>query len=297
MKRFKTERWNSLKHDKRYMLIPFLKHKDRAVVLVVIHGSASDVDMDKSAVASTAMTPTAIKTLQRNHRFRSLFNQLGLNPKARTAAIEAIMAIAADSGAHCFTVEAHASQTFLETTNAITFTDEDMEVQYPDHRRPLYLSAAINEVQARRALVDTGSCINLIPLSTIQAAEISQKKIKGAPMEIKGFGGVGEYTKGHIQLVLKVGPIVALTQFHVVDSVIPYHILLGRPWLHKHQLIPSTYHQCVKGRLNGKPIRIAANLTPFDQSESHFVEAALYDEITPTGKASLAKPFGIPLPK
>ena len=116
-------------------------------------------------------------------------------------------------------------------------------------------------------------------------------------MEIKGFGGVGEYTKGHIQLVLKVGPIVALTRFHVVYSVVPYHILLGRPWLHKHQLIPSTYHQCVKGRLNGKPIQIAANSTPFDQSESHFVEAALYDKVASVGEASLAKPFGIPLSK
>ena len=73
-------------------------------------------------------------------------------------------------------------------------------------------------------------------------------------MEIKGFGGIGEYTKGHIQLVLKVGPIVALTWFHVVDSVVPYHRLLGRPWLYKHQLISSTYHQCVKMRLNEKPI-------------------------------------------
>jgi hypothetical protein len=156
---------------------PFLKHKDRGVVSVVIHGSTSDVDVDESATASTAMTPTAIKTLQRNPRFRSLFNQLGLNPEARTAATEAIMAIAADSGAHCFTAETHASRAFLETTNAITFTDEDMEVQYPDHRHPLYLSATINEVQVRRALVDNGSCINLIPLSTIQAAEIPQKKI------------------------------------------------------------------------------------------------------------------------
>jgi hypothetical protein len=276
---------------------PFLNHKEKGTVSVVIHGNASDVDMDEPVAANSAMTPTAIKALQRNLRFRSLFNQLGLNPEARTAATEAIMAIAADSGAHCFTAETHASRAFLETTNAITFTDEDMEVQYPDHRRPLYLSATINEVQVRRALVDTGSCINLIPLSTIQAAEISQRKIQGAPMEIKGFGGVGEYTKGHIQLVLKVGPIVSLTRFHVVDSVVPYDILLGRPWLHKHQLIPSTYHQCVKGRLNGKPIRIAANSTPFDQSESHFVEAALYDEITPAGEASLAKPIGIPLPK
>ena len=108
------------------------------------------------------------------------------------------MAIVADSGARCFTAETHANRTFLETTNAITFTDEDMEVQYPDHWRPLYLSATINEVQVRRALIDTSSCINLIPLSTIQAAEIYQKKIKEAPMEIKGFGGIGEYTKGHI---------------------------------------------------------------------------------------------------
>ena len=53
----------------------------------------------------------------------------------------------------------------------------------------------------------------------------------------------------------------------------------------------------MKGRLNGKPIRIAANPTPFDQSESHFVEAALYDEIAPVREASLAKPVGIPLPK
>ena len=83
-------------------------------------------------------------------------------------------------------------------------------------------------------------------------------------MEVKVFGGAAEYTRGHIQLVLKVGPIIALTRFHVIDSVVPYHELLGRPWLHKHQLISSTYHQCVMGRLNRKPIRIAANSTPFD---------------------------------
>ena len=82
-----------------------------------------------------------------------------------------------------------------------------------------------------------------------------------------------------------------------MDSVVPYHILLGRPWLHKHQLVSSTYHQCVKGRLNGKPIRIVANPTPFNQSESHFVKEALYDEVAPAGEASLAKLVGIPLPK
>jgi hypothetical protein len=112
---------------------PFLKHKDKVVVLVVIHMNASDADMDEPVAMSTTMTPTAIKTLQRNPRFRSFFNQLGLNLEARTAATETIMTIAAKFGAHCFTAETYACRTFLETTNAITFTDEDMDVQYPDH--------------------------------------------------------------------------------------------------------------------------------------------------------------------
>ena len=56
------------------------------------------------------------------------------------------MSIVADSGMKCFTVESHVSRAYLETTNAITFTDEDMEVEHPDHRRLLYLMATINGV-------------------------------------------------------------------------------------------------------------------------------------------------------
>jgi hypothetical protein len=39
-----------------------------------------------------------------------------------------LISIAVESGAQCFTAEAHASRAYLETTNAISFTDENMEV-------------------------------------------------------------------------------------------------------------------------------------------------------------------------
>uniref|UniRef100_A0A2N9FW67 Integrase catalytic domain-containing protein n=1 Tax=Fagus sylvatica TaxID=28930 RepID=A0A2N9FW67_FAGSY len=207
-------------------------------------GSTSDMEVDESAVADTTLTPAAVRTLQKSPKFKSLFNQLGLGPEARNAATEAIIAIAADSGATCFTAEAHASRAFLETTNAVTFTDEDMEVQYPDH----------------------------LPAPLCVCSNIPQHKIQGAPIEVTGFGGAAEYTMGHIQLVLRVGPIVALTRFHVVNSEVPYH-----------------------GRLNGKPIRIAANPSPFDQTEAHFIEAALYDELS-TKEPPIIKPSGTPLP-
>lgn len=70
----------------------------------------------------------------------------------------------------------------METTNAITFTDKNMEVKHLDHRRPLYLMAAINGVHVRRALVDIRASLNLIALSTLEAVGLVDKRIMGAPM-------------------------------------------------------------------------------------------------------------------
>ena len=171
-----------------------------------------------------------------------------------------------------------------------------MEVQHPDHSKPLYIAAQINDVYIRRALVDTGASLNLIPTSTLKVVGIPLSRIAGALIEVFGFAGIYECTIGSIQSALKMGPIVALTRFHIIHSPVSYHALLGRPWLHKHKLVPSTYHQCVKGRFNGKPIRIPANLTPFDLSKAHYFEATFYDELTLSGEDSTSRPVGIPLP-
>ena len=191
-------------------------------------------------------------TLQRSSWFENLFDQLELMANERRMAIEALVSIALGAGVGCLTAETRSNRAFLEDTNEITFSDEDMEVRYPDYRRPLYLVGSINQIPIKQALVDTSASVNLIPLSTLQAAGIPENKILGHPMEVTGFRGRGEYTERHLQLWLKVGPIAFHTRFLVVKIEVLYHILLGQPWLHKHRLVPSMYHQCVKGRLNGR---------------------------------------------
>ena len=64
-------------------------------------------------------------------------------------------------------METRVDKTFLQDTNEITFNDEDMEVGYSDHRRPLYLATSINQIPIKRALVDTGVSVNFIPLNTL----------------------------------------------------------------------------------------------------------------------------------
>ena len=223
-------------------------------------------------------------------QFKNLFNQLRLTEKEQKIAIEVLVSIAFEAGIECLIAEVTDDGVLLQESSEIIFSDEDIEVGYPDHRRPFYLVASINQIPIKRALVDTSASVNLIPLSTLQAAGISERKIQGCPMEVTGFEGRGEYTTCHIQLWLKVGPIASLAWFHVVKTKVSYHVLLGRPWLHKYQLVPSTYHQCMKGRLNGRMIHIAANLSPFEQAKAHLVETMFYDQWAPSGESSLLKP-------
>ena len=70
-------------------------------------------------------------------------------------ATKSLISIAVDARLECFAAETLASRAFFKTTNLVTFIDEVMEVEYLDHRRPLYLIVVINGIQIRRALVKT----------------------------------------------------------------------------------------------------------------------------------------------
>ncbi|GKV36284.1 hypothetical protein SLEP1_g44433 [Rubroshorea leprosula] len=111
--------------------------------------------------------------------------------------------LAVSIGGECLNAEAHAIRAYLEFSNAITFTDEDMEAPYPDHKKPFYLSAQINSVSVKCALVDTGSALNLIPLSTITIVRVPQRRIVRSPLSIVGFSNNSEDALGYIQLELK----------------------------------------------------------------------------------------------
>ena len=120
-------------------------HRGKATTAVLFHNGADE----NETASGTSMPPAAISALQRSPTFQTLFNQLGLNEESRRSAIEALVSIAASSGTHCLTAKARASRAFLETTNIITFTDEDMEVQHLDHSKSLYIAAQINDVHIK----------------------------------------------------------------------------------------------------------------------------------------------------
>ena len=100
--------------------------------------------------------------------------------KERKIATEALVSIASGTGIECLSTEVADDRALLQESSEITFSNKDMEVGISDHRRPLYLAASINQISIKRALVDTGAFVNLIPLNTLQATRISEEKFKDA---------------------------------------------------------------------------------------------------------------------
>lgn len=89
---------------------------------------------------------------------------------------------------------------------------------------------------------------------------------------IKAYDNLERTLEGKISLPIRLGPVVQETIFHVVNFDLPYNILLGCPWIHSMQVIPSTYHQCIKFPHNGVKITIHADPKPF--AYCHVLEAS-----------------------
>ena len=60
---------------------PLPNHKGKRVVAVVIHGNQAEAEESKGS-----FHPSIVRTLQKNPKFKSLFNQLGFGAEARRMA-------------------------------------------------------------------------------------------------------------------------------------------------------------------------------------------------------------------
>ncbi|KAL4391166.1 hypothetical protein AHAS_Ahas03G0217900 [Arachis hypogaea] len=167
--------------------------------------------------------------------------------------------------------------------NALVFRAPDTFNGEFYHNKRLYVEVVIKCMKVRRALVDAGSEVNIIPTHIFQEMGGSVDQIRLTQVELNTFNGVGVKSRGCVNAVLEVGPIKTDNKFHVVDGSSSYHILLGRPWIHLHRCVHSSWHQYIKSSWRGKDITISTTVTPFDAGEAHLVDASFSEELALPG--------------
>lgn len=143
------------------------------------------------------------------------------------------------------------------------FTSNDAPIN-EDHNKPLHIEALIHKHKVKCILIDGRSGLNLCTYKLIKQLGLSEDLVDtSGRITIKAYDDVERVSNGMITLHLQVGPITIETPCQVLDLDLPYNILLVRPWIHSLQVIPSTYHQCVKFPFNGREITIKGDPQPF----------------------------------
>lgn len=78
--------------------------------------------------------------------------------------------------------------------------------------------------------MNTGSVLNIIPLSTLDAVRMPLDRIVKQLIKVLGFEGTSLSSIVNINLELIVGPIRTIKKFHVTNGSYPsYNVLPGRP--------------------------------------------------------------------
>jgi hypothetical protein len=203
----------------------------------------------------------------------SVYDTLLLVPELRQALIEALQkpeVYEIDMVKHnllCHSME----------FNQITFVEDDKVLECDDHNRPLYIEGNITSAHLWHILIDPGSTVNILPVHSLTRVGYTIDDLDPTEVVICGFNNQGTLALDSITIKIQMSSFSFKARFFVIESNTSYSTLLGRPWIHKYHIVPSTLHQCLKF-LDGKgeQHRIVANPMPYSIHESHHADAKYY---------------------
>ncbi|RVW88107.1 hypothetical protein CK203_042911 [Vitis vinifera] len=109
----------------------------------------------------------------------------------------------------------------------IVFSDDDLPQEGSDHTRSLYISVGCSGRRVPFVLLDNGSALNVCPLAT---AMPSDTPLLTSVPPLRPFARM--IALGGRSWVLRIPT--------------SFNLLLGRPWIHRAEAIPSSLHQNVK---------------------------------------------------
>ena len=75
---------------------------------------------------------------------------------------------------------------------------------------------------------------------------LTQADLKPTRTPLIGFSAEPVWPLGSIILPVRAGRVTKNTEFLVVDVPLAYNAIMGRTWLPRMKVIPSTYHQLLK---------------------------------------------------
>ena len=129
------------------------------------------------------------------------------------------------------------------TSNAITFSNEDLPPKGRVHNRPLFIHAIVKSNKTSCVMVDDGSAINICPLRLLHKFGMNVDNLEQSNMIIRAYNDSKKPVIGTFKVVVIMEDIESVIELTILDIPPTFALLLRRPWFHPMEGIPSTVHQ------------------------------------------------------
>ncbi|XP_077252356.1 uncharacterized protein LOC143891701 [Tasmannia lanceolata] len=139
-------------------------------------------------------------------------------------------------------------------SKVLSFTDEDLPPKGRDHTKPLKITLICNKKKVPEVLVDNGSALNVCPLSTATTLGFGPENFVPSEQGILAYDGTRHDVIGTLVIEIQIGGEEFEIEFQVLDIKASFLLLLGRPWLHRVGVIPSTLYQKLKFIRNNRVV-------------------------------------------
>ena len=197
-----------------------------------------------------------LQQLKKTRAHLSIWELLCASGEHRRAMVEALSKIIIPEDANPVMFVRSVQKEALQ----IAFSDEELPAEGRNHNRPLFIRAEVKGKKTSCVMVDDGSSINVCPLKILTRLGIKSTDMNPSSMTIKDYDDSKRGVEGTFVAIVKVGPIEDEVEFTVLNIPATFALLLGRPWFHKLEGVPSTLHQMIKFPYGGEIITIRAEV-------------------------------------
>src|SRR4051812_36932132 len=145
------------------------------------------------------------------------------------------------------------------------------------HARPLYFTGYIGSTEITRIQVEPSSTLSIMPRHVMEHLSIPAHRLSATDTKIFGFNANSTRSMGKIKLRCQIRDLKSEVTVYVIDADTSYNLLLGRPSIHKNQIVPSTLHQVMKyADAQGQVRTLVAEQHPFKGVENYFTNTLFY---------------------
>ena len=141
--------------------------------------------------------------------------------------------------------------------NYTSSCDDEIPSNGRGSTKALHITTKVKDCTLPKVLIDNGSSLNVMPLYTLMRLPVDRSYMRHTKTVVRAFDGTRREVTREIEIKMQIGPCTFNVEFQVIDISPSYNCLLGRPWIHIAEAVPSILHQKIKFVTEGQLVCIA----------------------------------------